>query len=377
MVAKRQGGAIGRPAKKAKLDPVSKKVKEVLDALSHEDCEVGGTPAYREGLRAAFPLAVGLGAAKDERHAYQDKVANIVLEVLRVTKAKFEERLNAAKGEHSTGESVKSSKEAAVTEAEAMLENQKNVEKEARDMLSTSKDAVKQAKKTVAEATSEVDNFDSIQLEKKEEHEEFSSALDTAFGTLKAGTVEDAKEKKSKLNTVSRVLRKLSVDEGLCNATPSALTKAPDARGSFDNTVVDQVETALRAHVDSLAAELSNGETVKASKVVEQATAQEALDAAEAKVVENQATVTEADAKTKELKAALVQAKAGLKEQESIVGDMETKSFYEQSHVDNFKEAIEAFEFLRDRASIVPEAEEEKVAAMETSTAMDEVNMAV
>merc|ERR1712086_746185 len=100
MVAKRQATRQGaRAVKKAKLDPVSAKLKDVLDALSREDCELMGSDIYREGILAALPLAVGLGAAKDERHAYQEQVASIVLEILKATEDKFEKSLAAAKEE--------------------------------------------------------------------------------------------------------------------------------------------------------------------------------------------------------------------------------------------------------------------------------------
>merc|ERR1712196_689595 len=111
------------------------------------------------------------------------------------------------------------------------------------------------------------------------------------------------------------VLKKLEVDQGLRSAATPALTKAPSSRGSFDNTVVEQVETALKSRVDSLDAELSNGETLKATKVAGQAAAQELLSSAQSKLGENQAAVTAAEAKTVEFEAALTQAKESLKEQ--------------------------------------------------------------
>jgi len=374
MVAKRQATRQqGRAGKKAKLDPVSAKVKEVMDAFQRDDCEVAGMPEFMEGLVAAFPLAMGFGAAKDERHEYQEKVGNIVLQFLQTTEAKFQESHKAAKAEHSSAEALKSTKETEVTSAETALEEHKKVESEARDNKVSSSTSVKEGKKTLEAATFEVENFDATQLAKAKDRAEYGSALETEFASLKNGTVEDAKEKKSLLSTVNAVLDKLGVDKALISAASPALTKAPSGRGPFDNTVVEQVENALKSKVDSLQEDLNNGETTKASKMAAQAAAQEELKAAEAKLSEDESKVSEAEAQTKESKNALKQAKDSLKEQEKIVADLDIKAFYQQTHLENFREAIVAFEFLRDRESTVPEAEAE--AEAEKAVAMeDEAN---
>lgn len=372
MVAKRQATRQqGRAVKKVKHDPVTAKVKEVLDAFQRDDCDVGGSPSFREGLVAAFPMAMGLGAAKDERHEYQEKVGNMVAEFLAATKDKFEESHKAAKDEHTAAEKVKSSKEADVTAAEAALEEHQKMESEARDTHVRSSDGVIEARKKLEATTYEVENFDAAQMAKAKERAEFGSALETEFASLKNGTVEDTKEKKSLLSTVNAVLDRLGVDKALISAAAPALTKAPAGRGGFDNTVVEQVEAALKGKVDSLAEDLNNGETTKASKMAAQASAQEELNAAEAKMSENQTTVSEAEAQTKQSKAALKQAKDSLKEQEKIVADLDIKAFYQKVHCENFSDAIAAFEFLRDRESTVPEAEAEqevKEVAMEDET---------
>lgn len=376
MVAKRQATRQpARAAKKVKLDPVSAKVKEVVDTLQRDDCEVGGPSSFKEGLIAAFPLAMGLGSAEDERHSYQQTVGGIVLEILQTSEAKRHESHTAAKEEHAAADAVKSSKEAAVAAAEAALEESTKTEGAARDAHLSSQDALLDAQKKSEEAKAEVENFDTIQLEKAQERAELCSALETEFTALKDGTVEDAKDKKVMLSTVNTVLQKLGVEKALISAATPALTKAPGNRGTFDITVVDQVETAVRSRADSLAEDLNNGETTKASKLAAQAAAQEALAAAEAATTEAQNKVSEAEAQTKQSKIALKQAKESLKEQEKIVKELDIKVFYQDTYLTNFREAIAAFEFLRTRMSTMPEAETEKVLEVEASTTMDEINV--
>lgn len=356
-----------RAGKRGKLDPASAKVKEVLDALQREDCDVGGTPDYLQGLVAAFPLAMGFEAPKDDRHAYQEKVGKMVLEILQANETKFQESHKAAKDELAEAQAVKSSKEAAVTDTETALADQQKAESEAHEAHKSSKTAVTEAKKKLEEATSEVDNFDEDLLAKAKDRAEYGSALETEFASLKAGTVEDAKDRKTFMSTVKSVLQKIGVEKAMILSAEPALAKAPaDTRGTFDVTVVEQVENALRAKVDSLQEDLDNGEKVKASKVVEKEAAEAALTAAEAKVVEKQSMASDADAKTKELKTALKDAKESLKEQEKIVKDLDVKAFYQECHVGNFHDAIEAWQFLHDRESAVLEEEAAKVSAMET-----------
>jgi len=366
MGAKRQATVMKtRGVKRAKLDPVSAKVKEVLDALERDDCEVHSS-SFREGLIAAFPLAMGLGSAKDERHSYQEKVGSIVLEILQTTEAKFEESHKVAKEEHAAAVAVKESKEAAVTASEAALEESTKLESDARDTHLASADAVTEGQTKLDEASSEVENFDATQIEKGKERAEVGSALETELKSLKESTVEDAKEKKALLSVVNAALQKIGVDKALIQAAAPALTKAASTRGPFDNTVVEQVEGALQARVTSLDEDINNGDTVKASKVAAQTAAQEALTAAQTKVAEDQTKVTEAAARTKESKAALKDAKDALKEQEKVVSGLEVKAFYQETYLTNFTEAIAALKFLEDRMSTEPEAETEKVEASVT-----------
>lgn len=379
MVAKRQATQGARAGKRAKLDPVSAKVKEVLDALSREDCELMEPATYREGILAAVPLAIGLGAAKDERHAYQEQVAQIVFETLKATEEKFEKSLAAAKDELSAAQSSQAAKETSLTRAQGALEEQKKMAQEAQDALTVSQEALMQATTNLKEISKAVDNFDIVQQGKEQEHAELSSAFESVFEKLKTGTWEDAMEKKSVLSQLSLVLKKFDVDQSLRSAAPSAMSKNPADRGDFDNMVVDQIQESLKARVESLAADVSNGETLKSAKVTEQTEAQETLDTSTATVEANKAAVVSAEEKIVELEATLTQAKVDLKEQSKIVGDVDVKTFYEQSHLENFKEALQALEFLRERTSTPPEGEAlmelEKVAAMDASVAMGEANL--
>jgi hypothetical protein len=256
---------------------------------------------------------------------------------------------------------VKSSKEAAVTASATALEESTKFESDAHDTHLASADAVTDAQKKLDEASSEVENFDATQLEKGKERAEVGSAFETEFKALKDGTLEDAKEKKALLSIVNAALQKIGVDKALIQAATPALTKVGSTRGSFDNTVVEQVEAALQARVKSLDDDINNGPTVKESKLAAQAAAQEALAAAQAKVAEDQTKASEAEAKTKAAKTALKEAKESLKEQEKVVKDLDVKAFYEETYVQNFSEAIAALKFLEDRISTVPETEMEKV----------------
>lgn len=216
-----------RAGKRGKLDPASAKVKEVLDALQREDCDVGGTPDYLQGLVAAFPLAMGFEAPKDDRHAYQEKVGKMVLEILQANETKFQESHKAAKDELAEAQAVKSSKEAAVTDTETALADQQKAESEAHEAHKSSKTAVTEAKKKLEEATSEVDNFDEDLLAKAKDRAEYGSALETEFASLKAGTVEDAKDKKN-----VHVDGQVSVAEDWCGKGYDLVSRTCSRQGS-------------------------------------------------------------------------------------------------------------------------------------------------
>merc|ERR1712224_1096577 len=189
-----------------------------------------------------------------------------------------------------------------------------------------------EAQKVLAGAHWEVNNFDALTLEKSSQRDEISCFLENDFEKLKAAEFNSSKDQRENLAKLVKILKNLSLDSSLLKAIPDALKKKPADRGTFDNMVVSQVDDALKAKLAVLEGELGDTEALKAEKQSALQHAQEAVTTAQA-------------------------MKAASEEQKEVASDMDIEHFVLKTHLDNWHEAMKAFEFLRDRVLESPEPE--------------------
>merc|ERR1719343_349194 len=71
-------------------------------------------------------------------------------------------------------------------------------------------------------------------------------AMAGTFVPLKEGTKTEDKEVKAGVSELVKLSKEFDInDPSLLTSLPSALTKPPDSRGTFDTLVIGQVETQL------------------------------------------------------------------------------------------------------------------------------------
>lgn len=354
---KRAGGRNDKAPKKLKLDPVTVKVNEVLDALSKDECEVPGPPSCREGLLAAVPHALGLGAAIDERHVFQTSVARMVGDILNASEVKLQQILKEAKENHEASKTEQVSRDAALEDTQHRLATQHTEVKERKDRLLADIVAEKETKKALEAATSEVTNFDTLQLAKVSHRDELGAVLRENFEALRSGEFANPRDEHVHLNKLTAMLKKLNIDKSLENAIPAALAKKPIDRGGFDETVVSQVHDALKENLETLENELGNGEALKKQKESELSAAQASRANAEKERMSSQEAVTAAEETCSELQAEVKRAQHSTEEQKEAVSDLEIRVFIENVKLESLQSAIQAFAFLRDRVADTPAPE--------------------
>lgn len=376
---KRGARGTGRPAtKRAKQNPITAKVKELIKFLEDDEAtEVPGPESCREGILAAAPHALGFGAAIDERHAMQAKVVTIVGEVLDASETKWVNRLKVATAAWENGKNEQATKDAALEATKGRLTAAKTAVDEAKAQLQTDIASENTARTNLKAATAEVDNFDSIQAGKEKEKEEYASLYKDVFLVLKVAE-GDKKPEKAQLNSLTTKLRKLKVDDSLLSAVAPALSKKPPERGTFDDMVVSQVEDSMKQHVASLEDDLNNGAATKSRKEAEKDAAQDVMEKAEAKRAASVDTLKSAESKVTDIEAEEVQAKKSCEKQEEAVSDLDCTRLTEQCALDQCREVMKSFAYLRDRVAAdtgepaEAEAEPEAAEAEPEAVAADE-----
>jgi len=370
MAPKRSGAAkVGRPAKKAKTevvlkDPVKQNVKLLMAAFEDED-QVGlsSIPEItKEMLASVITTSLGAGAAADERHSYQVKIADAIGDVLKDV-VKISET-KAAEGQQGVAdaEALRNEKAGIAETAESTLSARTSDQEAAQENLNSAKQAVADAETSLQNAKDEVDSFDVQLVKKTEQLGKIKSVIDDNFGVLKAG-VDWASPKEKKdgekkhLGSISSMLKQLKADSSLMSALECALTKKPDNRGPFDTMAIEQLETILTSKVTEHETLINNAESIKAEKTAAIAQAESHLASTEAAKTNAEEALSAAKTAQKEAQAALKDAKKAVVDQDAAVEDAKEHSSETDSSLEQAKKNVEAFDFLYSRPSKAPEPE--------------------
>jgi len=113
----------------------------------------------------------------------------------------------------------------------------------------------------------------------EEEHRALKCALDEHLKVLKEGSCETDSAKRH-LDALLPLAMKLT-DESLVTALPSTCIKPPADRSTFDNMVVDQLESSLTSRLTQLNADIEAEQPAKAQRAAGVVAAQQILKEAE------------------------------------------------------------------------------------------------
>lgn len=347
------------PMKKAKkADPVQEKLGLVLKYLKDSSaCDVEGPGTCRDMLVQAAPHALGIGAASDERSAFQSNLGGFIGEVITACVAKYQGLTNEAQAVVDAAESEKAAANLAQTEADTQVEAQEKVVEDTKTQSTESKEAEKEAQKALTVAEKAVASFDAEMEAVTAKLTDAKSVLDDGFLFLKAGEWS-GKFPKSKLDSVITLLTSIKTDASMLSALPLALKKKVEARGKFDEMVISSSEAQLSDHVKSIEDTISGGAGEKASREKAVEDAKKVLEAATAK---KEAAADALKFAHEVMKGAEIHAKHASKAvNEKAVGVSKAKAKYaiQESALEKAQKVLDAFNFLKDRASIVPDEDE-------------------
>lgn len=263
-----------RSAADAGSGSVSKKCKTVRDALVMYE---GVQSSVLEMLGSNLGACIGI--AKEDRHEFQQQVVEMIGEMLEGMEAAFKANIEAEEAVVKSSEEEKKSRDEAKSVAEQTAADKVQATAVAKTALAEASDSFKQATEALATAETEQKAGEADYEQNMGKKTKLESTVNSTYTPLKAGTME-ASLVATSISAVVALGKEFGFDPALLGSLPSALSKAADARGSFDTMCCAQLEDEVAKRIAELDGILSSGETAKLSLASKVEAAKSALEAA-------------------------------------------------------------------------------------------------
>jgi len=366
-------------AKEAKVvvDPFLEELSPVL-ALLDEASEADDS--CREMLKAMAPHA--LRACKEERHAYQATMVDVLQKVLTGVKAEREETTAAAQKLFADAEAQEETSSGTFADAMEKAEQQKK-QKDAKDTTQLDLEAaLTAASATLGQEEEREKSLEGEQAKILEEKDECQKFMSEEWELLKAGTFagKEWRERNKTIDTTLQVLQvsAMGLDVSLRAALPTALKTKPSERGKFASKAVEFAEVVMNRHLTSLGNTIANFDQEAGSRAQATASAQEAVKLAETALEEGRAAAKAAQESLEEAMQNQADAEAAMKAAPTVVAKSSAALEQDKAFLKHAEDVLSIFATMRERpdssrsnaALVEPEKVEEEVdAQMDAVTA--------
>jgi len=304
-----------------------------------------------------------LGAPIEDRHEYQEKIVQMIGEVLAACEQGFVDGLAALEAKVAGADEEKAARATASSEAQAQLEAKKQdcTEKEA--TLEKIREGIAPKKAALSAAQKEQKGLEK-QLEKAaSDKARYEEAISSTYAELVEGNWTDVKAVKGMLKRLAPFCKELKLEFSLMTSLGTAVEKKPEARGEFDNVVLSQLGNALKERAASHGATVDGGNVETKRCAAEVAASQQALDQtlqAEAAALE---ILDAAEAQREELKTDVKEKMKAVVSFEKDCVRIASERDDAISTLEEFRSGpLEAFAALKVLSSAAPEPSEAPVA---------------
>jgi hypothetical protein len=332
-------------------------LQAVADSLADRSVVIEGPQTNRKLLQGCVSESLGMGAAKDERHKYQDLMVGYIASVLQADEQKHQAVVATAQGELDAANAALATSKSALEAAQGNLKAKQDDIKAKKATLSENQRGTHDAENHLETAKDEVENFDGIQAKKANERDQCYAALHSSLDAIKKGVFAKKSEKPKHISVIMKALKVTGADAALMACSGTALELEQDVRGSFDAMVVETVEKRLTNHVETLNKGLSDGPGLKAQKEAAASAAQSALEAAAAKELASSEAVNAAESERGPLEQAVKAAQQDVKVSTKGVEKKTDALKEEQRQLTHSTETLASFSFLSERPAVAPEPE--------------------
>lgn len=326
------------------------KCRKIADAISGS--------SLPEGVRGMLGGMLGqaLGTYKEERHAYQNSVVDMVAEALSVVEKDMVQEVGNTQAKVDGAEGDKTARQQAKVAAEAALEAAKEVVPGKKTAVTEAREAEQKARAQLgeAEATEKSGNKEAKATEAQ--RTQLNDTVYYAYEPLKQCTA--GPKSKTLLNQLVSLVKKFKFDDHMVASIPQALKTEPAKRSEFDKVVLKSFEDSLAAKVADLTKTIDDAQPAMAERAAAVEAAKAAVTGAEGITTASEQALADAQAAVKSAEGEL---KAAIKAVTNYWPDVEKAA----NHLDKSKaqlasfreEALVYFAELKDLAPPPPEPE--------------------
>lgn len=348
-----RAGAAPTEAKKARVvDPITQKIELVSKTISEAECQL--QDSHREMLLLALPHA--LAVTTQERHAYQNQVANMVGKVLHDYVAHWEQQVSDSKVD--IGESAEKAKTSMkmVEDSATKIGEQESEVSKCKDVVHEDSEAVKTAEEALQIASKEVVDFDANLQVTIGEKDRITLIYNEGFVALKSAC-NDAKDFARLYKEVQPMLKKLCTESSLLSAIAPAFKKSAAERGPFDQMAIEGADKIFTEHLTTLQEQIDQADANKADKVNTEASSQETLKAAMEKHVASKDALKAAEENLSSLEAKHLDLLTAMNAAAEVSGVSEAVVATKEARLSEVKSALSSFTELLERQAAPEPAE--------------------
>lgn len=293
--------AVEHAAKKRKVDSVlAGKCDVVAAALD----AAPGLPVVARQMLTGMVRAIPPHGALPHDSKYGDALTGMITDALETVQKRIDEEISAADAKVRGGNAEKAARESAVVEAQRRLQQQADICSERKSALMEASKACVAAQEALTAAQAAQQAGDAEVKEAADKKDALQTVYTESIEPLTAGRLEQAAATK-KASALAKVWQEHNLDESIRTAMPTALSKEPSVRGSFDNMVIQQVNETVQARLQSLQVLVDNGAPAKAEREAAVEAARTAVDAAKEKQHASAAEMRQAQSDHKDAESAL------------------------------------------------------------------------
>eukprot|EP00933_Yihiella_yeosuensis_P071484 TRINITY_DN79692_c0_g1_i1.p1 TRINITY_DN79692_c0_g1~~TRINITY_DN79692_c0_g1_i1.p1 ORF type:complete len:385 (-),score=167.45 TRINITY_DN79692_c0_g1_i1:274-1428(-) len=358
---------------KVEEDPVQLHVNSVCEGLLRsEDVPTAVLNMLSDMADAA------LRTCKDERHAYQKQVVDMMGTILSGVEASIDATVKDFQKKISESDAVREERKAVVKKAEDKVEGKKTVTHGCKHALADDARVFKETKAALSDAQVALQKLLKDQEGAVKHKERLDSTVADFVTPLANGNDLSAEDTSRLVESLLALVSKLGLDESMLTALPEAISKAPAARGPFDKSVVEGLQQELAKRVAAANEELAKAAPAKAEAESAVKAAEAAFEKSKEKQHGTAAAYNEARAAQKAAEDELVQAQQDLEALDPEVAKAKKDLTNSEKDLEAFESGPKnSFAELRDRVLPQEEAEAEEAEEAEAEAEAEEAADAV
>jgi chromosome segregation ATPase len=326
-----------------------------MSALASEETVVPGPESCRSMLTTSAPFA--LKVPKDERHADQEVVFAMLKEIFDAEKTRWETRVAGANGIVENAKAEQTEKTGLKDVADAALKAQKEVVHEKLEAQSKAADLIAECEEEVSSAKTFHENA-MVTRDGIAKKQETDLGLQETIKCLKEGSIENPKELKKQIASVTALFQSFGAEEALVKTLPQILRRKAEERGGFDEMALKQLDLYMTNHLESLSTQLEASDATVAEHQTAVTAWEAAVQMAEEKKKDSDEALDAASVHQDQLQKELNDARKVLREHTAVVKRKNSDLATEQCGLHSVEGVLEALCFLQEYVTPVLEPEE-------------------